>query len=188
MDPIPPLTEQVRQCLAGFSERDPGALAALYDLTAVRLVRYAVTITRHQHDAEDAVQSVLVRVATFPHLLRDADSPWPYLLSMVRNEALGVARRMRRCHVTGDLSDLVTRQKVDELEQAETHRQVWQALRTLPEEQVEVMVLKVWEGLTFAQIAEILGISPHTAASRHRYAIVKLAERLRHLQREDVHG
>ena len=34
--------------------------------------------------------------------------------------------------------------------------------------------LKIWEGLTFARIAEVLDIPPNTAASRYRYALEKL--------------
>ncbi|HEY0548818.1 MAG TPA: sigma factor-like helix-turn-helix DNA-binding protein, partial [Verrucomicrobiae bacterium] len=55
---------------------------------------------------------------------------------------------------------------------------------TLPTEQRAVAHLKLWEGLTFEVIAETLGISPNTAASRYRYAIDKLRERLRPLYDE----
>ncbi|MGY8716457.1 MAG: RNA polymerase sigma factor, partial [Verrucomicrobiia bacterium] len=48
----------------------------------------------------------------------------------------------------------------------------------LPSEQREVVVLKVWGGLTFAQIAEQLDLSANTAASRYRYALTKLREAL----------
>ncbi len=44
--------------------------------------------------------------------------------------------------------------------------------------------LKLWEGATFAQIAETLGIPANTAASRYRYAIDKLRERLRPIYEE----
>jgi RNA polymerase sigma-70 factor (ECF subfamily) len=49
----------------------------------------------------------------------------------------------------------------------------------LPSEQREVVVLKIWGGLTFAQIAEQLELSAHTAASRYRYALSKLRESLK---------
>lgn len=52
-------------------------------------------------------------------------------------------------------------------------------LRGLPEDQREVLVLKIWLGLTFEQIALSLGIPMNTAASRYRYAM----ERLRHMER-----
>ena len=44
--------------------------------------------------------------------------------------------------------------------------------------------LKLWEGLTFEQIAELLGIPLNTAASRYRYGLDKLRERLRPLYDE----
>jgi RNA polymerase sigma-70 factor, ECF subfamily len=54
-----------------------------------------------------------------------------------------------------------------------------ESLGELPPEQRAVVHLKLWEKLTFDQIAETLGIPANTAASRYRYAIDKLRERLR---------
>jgi len=51
-------------------------------------------------------------------------------------------------------------------------------MSTLPGEQRETLVLKIWSGLTFAQIAAVLNISANTAASRYRYAIARLRESL----------
>ena len=58
------------------------------------------------------------------------------------------------------------------------------ALRELPPEQRAVAHLKLWEGLTFEQIADLLGIPLNTAASRYRYALDKLRQRLRPLYDE----
>ena len=58
------------------------------------------------------------------------------------------------------------------------------ALGALPPDQRAVVHLKLWEGLTFEQIAELLGIPLNTAASRYRYGIDKLRERLRPLYDE----
>jgi len=145
------------------------------------LVRFAVTITRNQHDAEDAVQAALLRVATHVQLLLRSDKPWHYLLRMVRNEALVVLRKKKRWSFLDDLTDLVTRRTVDQLEQEDTFRKVWLALRSLPIEQREVVVLKIWEELTFAQIGELLDMPLATVASRYRYALSKLAGPLRSL-------
>ena len=53
-----------------------------------------------------------------------------------------------------------------------------------PAEQRAVIQLKLWGGETFEQIAEMLGIPQNTAASRYRYALDKLRERLRPLYDE----
>jgi len=180
-------SQSVRECSAQLAEVGIGALGALFDLTSQRLVRFAVAITRHQQDAEDAVQTCLVRVAGQPTVLARADCPWAYLLRMVRNDALLIARKKKRWSTTGSLADLVTRCRVDELEREETFRAVWRAIRMLPAEQAEVVVLKIWEGMTFAQIGAILDSSPNTVASRYQYAMTKLTQSLQK-QREVFHG
>ncbi|MGI9470051.1 MAG: RNA polymerase sigma factor [Rubripirellula sp.] len=177
---------QVRLLADRISESSGTALSGLYDLTAHRLVRYSATITRNQHDAEDAVQSALVKVAVHPELLCRSSQPWPYLLRMVRNESLVILRRKQRWSLVGNLSDLLTRRNVDELDQEDTHRAVWTALRTLPTDQSEVVVLKIWEEMKFVEIGQILEISPSTAASRYRYAMEKLEEKLRVNRDEEV--
>lgn len=180
-------SERVRQRSACIAENGVGALAGLYDLTAQRLVRYAVTITRNQHDAEDVIQSVLVRVAQKSELITNAEAPWPYLLRMVRNEALVILRKKKRWSVLNALNDLITRSNTDELEKEDTYRAVWQAIRKLPVEQREVVVLKIWEDLTFAEIAGVLELSAATVASRYRYAISKLTTLLDRVEPEVVH-
>jgi len=183
---IPPggFAERVHECTDRLMAVGVDALGVLFDLTSNRLVRFATALTRHQHDAEDAVQTALVRLAGQPQLLAKVQCPWAYLLRMVRNEALVIARRKQRCSTSANLADLVTLCRVDEAEREESHRAVWSAIRTLPAEQAEVVVLKIWEELTFAQIGGILEISPNTAASRYQYAMAKLAARLANLQRE----
>jgi len=176
--------QQVRDCTDRLSAVGVDALGLLFDLTASRLVRFAATVTRQQHDAEDAVQTTLVRLAAQPRSLVKVQCPWAYLLRMVRNEALLIARRKQRSLAAGDLSDLTSHCPVDEAEREESHRAVWSALRTLPPEQAEVVVLKIWEELTFAQIGDVLQISPNTAASRYQYAMVKLTSRLGKSQRQ----
>ena len=177
-------SERVREQASALAELGVTSLGALYDLTARRLVRYAVTITRSQHDAEDAVQAVLARMAARPKLLATAKCPWSYLLRMVRNEALGIVRRKRRWSLVSNLADLLTRRLVDEVELEDTYRAVWKALRRLPREQAEVVVLKIWEEATFAEIGEILEISQNTAASRYQYAMQKLSRQLAPLRQE----
>jgi RNA polymerase sigma-70 factor (ECF subfamily) len=58
------------------------------------------------------------------------------------------------------------------------------ALAELPEDQRAVVHLKLWEEMTFEQIAMTLDIPPNTAASRYRYGIDKLRDRLRPIYEE----
>ncbi|MCC9657095.1 RNA polymerase sigma factor [Rhodopirellula halodulae] len=174
-----PFPNRVSRCLDHMVAQGGDAIAGLIDLTSTRLVRFATTVTRNQHDAEDAVQTVLVKVAQCPRMVRDTNQPWNYMLRMVRNESLAIARRKSRWNIVENLTDLLTVRRVDELEKEETIRAVWRALRKLPMEQSEVIVLKIWEQMTFAEIADVLEITLSTSASRYRYGMEKLTHLLR---------
>lgn len=62
-----------------------------------------------------------------------------------------------------------------------------EAVKNLSDKLREVVTMKIWGGLTFAEISEALAISPNTAASRYRYALEQLALSLRRVE-EARHG
>jgi RNA polymerase sigma-70 factor (ECF subfamily) len=66
------------------------------------------------------------------------------------------------------------------VEDRESRKLIQDAMNRLPDMYREVITLKVWGGLTFAEIADALGIPANTAASRYRYGL----EELRKLTKE----
>ena len=173
------IRQAAREIAAGRESSDRTfALASLYDLTAERLVRFSASITRRQHDAEDAVSSTMLKVASRPKLLLGAERPWHYLLRIVRNESLVILRSRSRWSAIGSIAERLAGRSSDVVERDDENRLVWDALSSLPAPQSEVVVLKIWEQLTFAEIAEVLQITPSTAASRYRYALEKLSSKL----------
>lgn len=163
------------------------ALGKLYDLTAERLIRYARTLTRNTTDAEDALQAAMCRVSQYPEQLARSEYPWAYFLKIVRNETLKVIQRRLAMSIKVESQEAWS---VDDqgLEREEHAACVRAALQRLPAEQAEVVVLKIWEAMTFAEIAVVLGESQNTVASRYRYAIEKLTRILEPLAREEIHG
>jgi RNA polymerase sigma-70 factor (ECF subfamily) len=170
-------------CIGQLRQNPRVALAELFDLTAQRLVRFALGVTGNQADAEDALQAAFSGIARRPGLLGAADAPWPYLIRSVRNECLKILqKRKRHCSTDQDVAaspSAVAEQMVRE----ETADGVRRILRTLPQDQYEVVILKHWEELTFAEIADALGLSQNTVASRYRYAMEKLQRSLEQLGR-----
>jgi RNA polymerase sigma-70 factor (ECF subfamily) len=128
-------------------------------------------------DAEDVVQEAFVRFWRSRH--RAAD-PTAYLFTCVKRCALDWVRaRGRQTRREAAVARPEGEPLFDgPLEQAERRAAVAAALDTLPEAQREVLVMKLWGGLTFPQIAVALGIPADTAASRFRYALARLRERL----------
>lgn len=169
---------QFRSCVDLLARDTQRALGELFDLAAVRLVRLAMTVTSNQADAEDAVQGAFSRIAGKPALLLRADTPWPYLIRTVRNEALRILQK-RKTSSLGERDTACDQDTAEFLMQREeTVATVQRMLRSLPRAQFDVVILKHWEDLTFAEIAEVLGKSQNTVASRYRYAMEKLQRSL----------
>ena len=172
---------QFRRCADDLCEQGVAALGELYDLAAPRLLRFAAAITRSDQDAEDALQWAFVRIARAPQRLAVARLPWHYLLRVVRNEAVSILRRSSPLSGGDSLPEKEWHDPVP-IDGDETADRVRSALKRLPAAQAEVVALKIWEEMTFAQIAEISGESPNTVASRYRYALEKLSHHLQQLQ------
>lgn len=168
---------RVRRGAIELARRGPSALGSLYDLTAARLLRYANTLTRNREDAEDVLQAAMVRVSLHPRALAQAKYPWAYFLRIVRNEALSIARRRKPAQMLTPLTEPAAADD-SRVDAEELRQQVRRAVRRLPPSQAEVVVLRIWEEMTFLEIATVLGQSPNTVASRYRYALEKLTRLL----------
>ena len=165
----------------------PLDLERLYDTHAQAIFAFVLNVTRRESETRDVLQEVFVKLASRPELLRDVRDERGFLLRLAHNLALDSMRRRgsreRRHEQFAADAETVFEPSLEADEQS-FREALSEALDTLPVEQRAVAHLKLWEGLTFEAIADTLGISPNTAASRYRYAIDKLRERLRPLYDE----
>ena len=155
---------------------DPDAFAALYDRLATRLFNTARTMTDSQADAEDTVHDLFVELARCRDRLARVNDLDAYIFTMLHH---AVSRRRRRRDVDRRAIVAVGRQRAEAGHFATQPVEppddaVTAAVAALPPAQREVIALKIDGGLTFAEIAAILGTSTNTAASRYRYALEKL--------------
>jgi RNA polymerase sigma-70 factor (ECF subfamily) len=117
---------------------------------------------------EDVVQEAFLKLATLTIEPRD---PVAWLFRVVRNGSLTAARSARRRLFHE--SAAARRASFVEPEDATLDaRAVTEALTRIPADQREVIVARLWGGLTFAQIGEVTGTS---AASAHRLYAAGLA-------------
>jgi RNA polymerase sigma-70 factor (ECF subfamily) len=155
---------------------DPDAFAALYDRLAVRLLGAARTMTGSSADADDVVQDLFVELARGRARLAAVADLEAYVFTMLRN---AVRRRGRRAALDrrAVLAIAEGRQAAGGFAAAAADLPddaLAAAVAALPEAQREVVALKIDAGLTFAEIAAVIGTSLNTAASRYRYALEKL--------------
>jgi RNA polymerase sigma-70 factor (ECF subfamily) len=147
---------------------------------APRLLLFARLKARSEADAQDLVQEAVVEA-----LQRQGDGqppPLALVFATIHRRAIDLARREdRRVHRERAALEPVPDAWFDSsVEDRELKQLLQNAMSRLSENFREVVILKVWGGLTFAEIAVSLGIPANTAASRYRYAL----EELRRLTRE----
>jgi RNA polymerase sigma-70 factor (ECF subfamily) len=158
----------------------------LYDEHAQALFAFLLNLTRDEADTRDLLQEVFVKLARSPKLLAGVREERAFLIRLVHNSAIDLMRRRgtrerARDNLATWTSPFAPAADPDE---AAFRAALAAALEELPPEQRAVAHLKLWEGMTFEQIADALDLSPNTAASRYRYALDKLRERLRPLYEE----
>ena len=158
-----------------------------YDAHAQALFAYLLNLTGSEPDTRDLLQELFIRLAGRPSLLASARDPRRFLLRMAHNLAIDRSRRQStRERTVTELAHETNHRFApsSDPDVATFRRELAAALDTLPHEQRAVVHLKHWEELTFEQIADLLEIPLNTAASRYRYGIDKLRERLRPLYSE----
>jgi RNA polymerase sigma-70 factor (ECF subfamily) len=153
-----------RALAAGRAE----ALAEVWRALSRPLHHYAFVLTGDRDEADDLLGETMARLPRQGWRLRWVRNPKAYLFAAVRNAARSRARRSRR----PDPGSEGRPARLDETEKT----LVRAAVRELPEEQREVVVLHIWGGLTFEEIGRTTGVPANTAASRYRYALGKLRQ------------
>lgn len=165
-------------------------LESLYDAHAAAVFAFAITLTRQEAEARDILQEVFGKYARHSSALPVANAR-AYLLRSAHNLFVDHHRRenshermLKRLRQEESASLFAPSSDPD----MRTFRTALDAaLGELPTEQRTVAYLKLWEGQTFAEIAALLDIPLHTAASRFRYALDKLRIRLAGLYEEIRH-
>jgi RNA polymerase sigma-70 factor, ECF subfamily len=145
----------------------------LYRAKASELILYGRALGLSHGEAEDVLQETFVALMQRP---TPPNLPEHYCLRGFRNRALNYRRSLWR-RLTRELES--TRWFERSPQETPAEQAAMRGLATLPLDQREVIVLKLWHRKTFEEVGELLGISPNTAAGRYRYGLQKLRSLLR---------
>jgi RNA polymerase sigma-70 factor (ECF subfamily) len=144
-------------------------LEALVRVAGQELFHYARVLTGSEGMAEDCLQDLMVTVLQQRARLREIRDPRAWLFTVIRNRALDY-RRKSKLELARGLAEAV---------EADPGRRLIleEALEALGPREQEIVLLHLWEGLTFAEIAEVLGIARGTALSCYHRSLVRLRAR-----------
>ncbi len=163
-----------------FKRGSDEALTLIYEKYLDPMLTLAVGLLHDAAAAEDVVQDVFVAFAQSRRTLQMWGSLSGYLATSVVNRARDYRRRQRRqawrdAEPHSSAEPLGPEQTVILTEQAKL---LAQAVAELPEEQREVVLLRLKAGMKFRDIAKFQQISINTALSRYRYGLERLRSML----------
>jgi RNA polymerase sigma-70 factor (ECF subfamily) len=140
----------------------------VYAARAAGLILYGRALGLSHGEAEDVLQETFLAMMQKPS---PPEQPEHYCVRSYRNRALNYRRSLWR-RLTRELESHRWFERSPE--ESPQERAAIRCLTTLPADQREVIVLKIWHGCTFEEIGELQEISPNTAAGRYRYGLQKL--------------
>jgi len=139
------------------------------------LVRYAAVLAGDRDLAQDIVQEVLARAHVRWASIARLDVPEQYLRRMVTNEFLSWRRRWARVVPVGEVTPRREPGPAPDTATAHADRDALLAeLARLPRRQQVVLVLRYYEGLSDAEIAQVLGCRPGTVRGYASRALAAL--------------
>lgn len=142
------------------------------------LVRFAMLLTGDDHRAEDLVQDALTRAYLRWSRIRRADNPDVYLRRLVINGSRSWWRRMANRETPGPMP--AERAAPGDLgDETAARDELWRLIVALPHQQRAVIVLRYYEDLDDATIAQILECTPATVRTHAMRALHKLRGHLR---------
>ena len=171
--------QEIRQAA---EQGDSRALELLWDAYGGPLFAFLQGFLASRMDAEEVLQDLFVKLARHHGKLAGTRDVRAYVFVMARNEAVDFIRRNARRRVPVDTRDTWLEPVEPEHTPQVPPERIEAALRELPPEQREVVILKCWQDLTFREIAELLELRPGTVASRYRYALEKLRNCLKEVE------
>ena len=141
---------------------------SLYAAKAAEIILYGRALGLSHSESEDVLQETFVALMA---LRTPPARPEHYCLRCFRNRALNFRRSLLR-RLARELESRRWFERSPAENQLE--REAMRRLAGLPQDQREVIVLKIWHDCTFEEIAGLLGSSPNTVAGRYRYGLQKL--------------
>jgi RNA polymerase sigma-70 factor (ECF subfamily) len=168
-------------------EGDKQAFSLLYERYSASVLSYLYRMLGNLEDVESIGQEVFLRAFRFAPTYRYPQKLSTWLFTITRNLAINSSRRRKRSPVRNitelnlegvDLSGdpyQVAARATDNVEKQEEIARVLKALEGLPTDQKEVIVLGVFQDLSYAQMEEITGTKAVTLRSRMFHGLKKLA-------------
>jgi RNA polymerase sigma-70 factor (ECF subfamily) len=164
-------------------------LAELFERNHVPLYRYFIRMGHSESHSEDLVQETFMKVLTYKHSFKGDAGFRAWLYGIARNTGMDQFRQAQRYPNSVDpvSLELVSKASLqEETEQQQQRDHFSTALRQLPVELKEILVLHRYQQLSYEDIASLIGCNLNTLKSKMRKAVSELHKHYASLMGEQL--
>ncbi len=165
------------------------AFEALYDRYQKRLFHFILRFARERSLAEDILQETFLRLLKDKKRFRKDSRFSTYLFTIARNLCLDTLKSWERKHVfisqENHIEKAADKSKGPDkiLEETEMRKNIQSAIEALPADQREVLILSKYSGLSYDEIARIVGSTTAAAKQKAYRAMLSLTQKLKNLDK-----
>lgn len=172
------------ELIAQYQSGNESALKALITRYEKRLYTYILMSVKNKELAEDIFQDTFIKVINTIRSgnYHEEGKFLQWVMRIANNLKIDYYRKLQKMPILDgnqdfDIFDLLT-DKEDSIEQKMMKEQLYEeindAVEFLPEEQKEVLKMRIYQDYSFKEIADLTSVSINTALGRMRYALINL--------------
>ncbi len=181
--------EDISKWLKGIFERKEEPLSELIKRYSPSIRRFILGIVKNDEDAKELTQETFLRFISHPQNFQEIDEMRNYLFQIAHN--LSLTRITKASSRREQFYDELPERGVDEniskaIIKKEEREFVLNLLQLLPPQQRKVVILKIWEDLTFKDVAKIMSLSEGSVKAHYFFAMRKLREEV--FKKEEKNG
>jgi len=160
--------ELCEKALLELAEGNTDALSVIYGEMSRRIFSLAYTVTGNYCDAEDALQNTMIDITRSCREYRGG-SVGAWIMTITRHNALDVVRKRRE----GE-AELCEAEASAEENDAFAAVEAMDMLSVLSDDEKQIVLLRLYQEMTYREIAAVMGIKVFAAQKRYQRAISKL--------------
>lgn len=145
-------------------------LAVIYDCMARMIFAVTYSITGNYSDAEDALQDTMIQIVKYSNTYKSGTNARAWILKMARHISIDIVRK-RKNTISID-NDEIT--KIPDNSLIYSQIEVLEMLSVLNEEEKQLIIYRLYIGMSYAEISGIMNIGIYAAQKRYQRAVKKL--------------
>ena len=173
MEEVQNRNDRIEELLADIADGDGSAMGLLYDLIKTDVFAYALSKTGNRSEADDITQDTFVRVYKYAKQYSPQGKPMAWIIRIELNIIRRQFQLKSRSVGLGDGFENVPSE--EDLEESVINNAfLKQLLKTLNEEERQVVTLHIVSGMKHREIAKLLNKPLSTVLSKYNRAVKKL--------------